>query len=277
MSAGALAAGYYLYQYGKLQLGLGQKVGENPQDGLNQYKGDPLWPEPGSSPSTQRPSCEMWNDEYQVFVNAGSTTLDNNMTACLTYWLGEERVRYVDQDGVLHFDRNDPLKEPTSEHGTCYLWNGQTDSTFPDVGGLNPVNRSARLCFAADVQGLTPHYFIRKSDSRMTFSPQLNAGHSSFPWISGLVDRNFATEPQQGGFCEEDAYFKGYGSSVSNAHGWTMTDVSSTAKDVTSCLNLNKGLPTRWVDREQGKYVFQAWTGGSIVTKDIAEDAMWNS
>lgn len=280
MSAAALAAAYFLVQQGKSKAGYGKINPNDPVDGLNNLKDVPLYPQNGiDTYDTRRPSCQTWDVASGIYINAGDPKKDANMTLCYQELDDSLHPRYIGADGKLHFKNEDNLKEDPKEAGLCYFWNGTAMSNFADVGTLNPVNRSSRLCFASSTPGNVAHHFIRHSDGQVIFSPQIAVGNN-LVWDQGsqLVGRKWGTEPQSGGFCEEWTEVRNpAGRSLGFA--WNVTDQSQNQKDVRGCATF-KGTPalqTRWVDRDGGQFVFANPNNPSdLVSERIDEHALWN-
>ena len=182
-------------------------------DGLdpNYPGGKKINPESPVDPGTTTlPSCQLWNNEQNLFENAGHPDWDKSVSACfngtnlLPSWESQE-VRYVAKDGTMSW-KNDMLQGGQGEQGTCnYLVDGKLYSHENLASFVAPPNRAPRLCF--DSAGT-------QSQMGMVFSFDSNPGEQIWnPNVS----------------------FVGYGNDVENLEGkrfaYPNTDGSFTVVD----------------------------------------------
>lgn len=153
-SAAGIFAAYALFQISKSRQGkslpgtLNGKV-----DGLdpNFPGGKPI--APGSSVDShdfKKPSCQIFNEQNNLFENLGNADLDLNQDKCFLNTDQTQIIRYVDIDGNLHW-RTNALEAAGADHGSCFFWDSQKSVLWvpPSFGTYTPPDRSQRLCFAA--------------------------------------------------------------------------------------------------------------------------------
>ncbi len=185
-------------------------------DGLdpNFPGGKPIHPDsPVDSHDYFRPSCQVWNNEQNLFENAGHPTWDVSQTACFVnsnLLPADQRnnVRYVDGNGNMAW-KGDEFGGSESERGLCRFYDGKNISTFPDIGEshIAPPNRTTRLCFnSGSTQDNTGQQFDSRSDPsyhvwnpEVAFVPYATAvgkalGYQRY-WGLNLGDGNFDLLP----------------------------------------------------------------------------------
>lgn len=176
VSAVTVGVVYYLYEKGKDIL-KGPAYTDPGKDGI-----DPNWKTGNKiglkgkvdTHDTLRPSCQVWNDDQQVFLNAGypQWDKDNSGAACFTNIPQTfKHVRFVKDDGTILFREEDPLKEDPSERGICYFFNGTKFNAFPFFA---PVNKSRRLCFAAGETFADQGQIFTRNDGVTFYNPMID-------------------------------------------------------------------------------------------------------
>ena len=179
-----LVAAYMIFTSGKKN----KNTIFDPTDGM-----DPNYPGGKKIDATQkvdthdtfRPSCQVFDQDSQLFVNAGNKLWDAQPSGCFANNDVSRKPRYVDADGNISFKESDPLYEKNSEKGKCFFFDGvNTFLSYPDYDGVTPVNRSKRLCFAAgQTYNDAGRYFIRDSDKQYTLNPEI-------PWEIEMSEEN---------------------------------------------------------------------------------------
>lgn len=164
-----IAGSFALYMYEK---------GKQKLQGVSQSGIDPKWNDPVITDRHDRhlqegqqiyPSCQVWDDVYQVFIDTGNTTANASQDACFQAYTDDQNARYLVGPGTGQtiWRRENGITEPQSANGQCWFQSstdpGPWTSDPPVVfGQLVPPNRSSRLCFAS---GETPdtagRYFIQ--------------------------------------------------------------------------------------------------------------------
>lgn len=155
--SGAGLVGAFLFysavQTKKKALKSGVPGGYGWEDGLDpNFQGGKKFTDPRNVDSHDgfRPSCQQWDSDIQLFDNAGHPDWDKDQQTCFTNVPSSAHARYIDKDGKVTFKEDDKtlLTDDPSEHGICYFYDANHNSySFPNIGGMNPVNRSRRLCF----------------------------------------------------------------------------------------------------------------------------------
>lgn len=170
--------GAYLLYKGKGEKTKDQSQSWDPNDGLDpNYAGGKKIDASGPVDTHDgfRPSCQIYDPGTELFVNAGNKDWDVSKDACFGGLDVKMLPRYVDAAGIITFKTEDPLQEPDSEKGKCFFWDGESSYTsYMDLGGTTPVNRSARLCFSAgNSYNDAGQYFQRGSDGKITQNPNI--------------------------------------------------------------------------------------------------------
>ncbi len=158
LSGAVVAAVYYLYSQGKKIL-QNNSSEQPPLDGLdpNWKGGAPINVDKPVDPHAGLPSCQIWDDDIQLFVQTSNpawnkdaqTCFSNATSTTLTDPAGGSTplLRYVDLQNNVSFNREDPLATSPAEAGVCYFTD--ENNGFYSFPGYAPVNASARLCFNA--------------------------------------------------------------------------------------------------------------------------------
>lgn len=197
---------FYFYVKRK-KSGIGQPFDKNNGLDPNFGGGKPIEPQgPVDTNDFKKPTCQMWNVTQNLYENAGHADWDADEQTCFTNTKnlpGGTLARYVDKYGNLTFYYSQlGQQDPPSEAGTCYFFDGQTLSTFPDFNGTTPVNRAARLCFDSSAnQGDAGQYFVRTSDGVRTWNPNVYAE----PRLAEIAE---ATQTPMWGHKEGDKFYQ---------------------------------------------------------------------
>lgn len=161
----------YMYQKGK------QKLQGKSDSGI-----DPKWNDPVITERHDRqlqegkqsyPSCQIWDDVYQVFIDTGDANANASQDACFSRYTDAQNARYIVGPGIGQtiWRRGNGIIEPDSANGQCWFqaagdpgpWTSNPPVVF---GQLVPPNRSSRLCFAsgetADTAG---RYFVQNPNT----------------------------------------------------------------------------------------------------------------
>lgn len=120
--------------------------------------GKPIYPQhPHDSNDFKIPSCQIYNPTLNLFENLGNPALDKSVDACFDNVAQGSEVRYVDENGKLHW-LNDSIFNPAEVSGTCFFLDRNNKIfSFPP---FEPVNRSQRTCFnASDTIGGSAAFF----------------------------------------------------------------------------------------------------------------------
>lgn len=266
VSVAALAGAVALYQYSKTKTEEQEKkdkeaseLGFNPnwKHGAPIQRGDPV-----DTHDAHQPSCQVWDNDIQLFVNSGNKDADADQQLC---WQQNNdptkvtEVRYVDKDGKISFKTGDPFGEPAADRGNCYFIteDGQVD-TFPDIFEVAPPNRSQRLCFASGTESSEKPFYFISGDGTITMGPDLTADSGKDyvdTFLQGYTPSKtlVAETDADASYCEEKIPFTNpAGKEVS---AWALTQASSTFTDVGSCLS--SGLDSRFRDNKQQQFIYE--------------------
>lgn len=151
LSFAGLALAYVLYQASSDKAKKNSQTGD-PNDGLDpNFKGKPINPDaPPDYQNQTLPACQVFNYDRQIYENSGHPDWNADPQKCFGQIAPAAKPRYVDKDGKYSYSVEDPLKEDPSLAGKCFFDDGTgTYSSFPNLGGYTPPNRSSKLCFAA--------------------------------------------------------------------------------------------------------------------------------
>lgn len=267
LSVGTLIAGLLLYKRAKNNE-FAAAVKKDDDEGI-----DPNWksgaPIQSSGPvdthDPHRPSCQVWDDDIQLFVNSGDVDSDNSQQVCWQKNDDSKQPRYVDKDGKISFRTDDPLSEPPGNRGICHFDSNGQDDTFPDIIAVAPPNRSERLCFAATGDpSEVPKWFINSASGKITFSPNYVAGDD--PTLDLLSDFDAHPEAALGSYCEQQVPL--VQSTINETiNVWAPTTEVSTFSDVDSCLNHPSQVPIRFHNKKTKQLVYKnPFTGEKIMT-----------
>lgn len=259
MSATAVGIVYLMYQIGKKQQDA--KKSENGEhSGISDNWGkDPVIAENHNrnliESETPYPTCQVWNEKWQLFLDTGDAESNLSKNACFTKFSDSDNPRYLTSPTDITYKREDPLQEDPSLAGTCYFYEppnppdfpNESYTTFPNLGGLTPVNRSTRLCFAS---GETPdkagRYF--SSGGKVTWQP--------FFLVPGN-ENNAQPYPR----CEKYGQYSVAGHTAI-ASGWGIDSTTSALNTVESCLAASPD--NRW--RDETSIVFTNPFNKTMVT-----------
>jgi len=277
--AATVGLGYFLYTKGQSLVG---STSQNPTlDGL-----DPNWP--GGKPvgidspvnvHDVVPSCQIWDPQIQLFVKTHDPSWSESKERCFTNAVGtsapvvqdyRKLLRYVDVNGKIYFNMENPLQTDPDQYGTCYFKDQNTNKLF-SFPGFAPVNGSDRLCFAAGVKvddaGLI---FRNKTSGHITYNPALDLQqirtllsiNPDFSWASpGDVD-NVIALPNTGTYCEELKIIP----DAQRSQVWAHTkDSAAFDSDVNACTN-NK---YRFIDPARNAIVYQNPETGQLITRNL--------
>lgn len=181
LSAAGIAGAVFLYQWSvRLAAKKNYNLPWDPNDGLdpNYAGGKKIYPKhPVDSHDMFVPTCQIWNDESQIYENAGNPKWDGSADECFANIPNEKAPRYVDSKGVVTFKTAEGgLDAPITERGLCYFWDPKGGLfSLPDHGTIiNPPNRDQRLCFSAGEKiGQTGRFFVRTRDNQTFTNPEV--------------------------------------------------------------------------------------------------------
>lgn len=278
--AATIGLGAFLYIKGKSLVD--STNGTNPiLDGL-----DPNWP--GGKPvgidkpvnvHDIVPSCEIWDPTIQLFVRTHDPSWSESKERCFTNAVGtssstapEKFLRYVDAEGNLFFNKENPLQTDPDEYGTCYFKDNKTEKLF-SFPGFAPVNGSARLCFAAGVKIEDAGQIFRdKKSGQVNYNPALDFDRIN-DLISNNPDLNWAQVgtagdavplPKTGPYCEE---LRGFNFGTDQFRStWLHSQASSQFDpDVNACTSKKY----RWVDPSSNQIVYQNPETGTLISRAL--------
>jgi hypothetical protein len=235
LAAGAVGFVYFLYQKGKASL---EKDGRYGEYAPGQDGNDPDWVKgkqllgdgPPDTHDTFRPSCQVWDEVDQLFVNGGNKAADADLTGATCFGLPNQAFpnRYVNDKGAVSFAGDVADSILGGNPGHCYFWAG---SGFELKPAEAIVNRSDRLCFGAG-----GHHFIANNgqytaNPAVSYLPGENEGGTGV-----MADYVPVITPS---YCE--GLTQTVGSAGVMASLWGHTNVSSKGDgDVDKCLSLAK-------------------------------------
>lgn len=231
--------------------------------------GKPIKPDDPVDPNDFKiPSCQVWNHRQNLFENAGHPEWDNDVTGQTCFSEASYNgsiVRYVDPNGKISYNTENPLNAPDDEKGKCYFWDGKTLSTFPDYGGYTPPNRSSRLCFdSGATQAEAGIYFQRTGDGVEVWNPNVSWGDFSqvvFP--AGLYGDQASIVPSSTDHCE---IYRGFPSNNPSVTSKQMNGYAASSetlgKDLTSCLQLQNA---RYWQSSQNRIVYKNPNNNQLV------------
>jgi hypothetical protein len=253
-SAGVAVLIFVGYEIGK---SLAAKSQESVDKGItNQWGTDPVVKERHDRKLMEHqkyPSCQIWNETYQLFLDTGDSAADADQNVCFTkYQLDSHgfdttNPRYLKDDKTTTYFKEDPLSS-SEPPGTCYFkFPGDTDwSTFLNAEAvISAPNRSARLCFAAGENAGMAGQLFENARGELIFPPDVSFGsdlHTPRCEVWGQVPLSGVDIPKK------------FASNPPEAFGWNVFTTSGT--DPTSCTAASKTYgSTRQVTPEH--FVFQ--------------------
>lgn len=271
LSAGTLIVGLFIYKRAK-EKQFAAAVQKDDDEGI-----DPNWKHgapiersgPVDTHDSHRPSCQVWDDDIQLFVNSGDVDSDNSQQVCWQKNDDSKQPRYVDKDGNISFRTDDPFNEPPEKRGVCHFDSSGQDDTFPDIIAVAPPNRSERLCFASTGDpSEVPKYFVNSTTGQITFAPEYVAD-ASVDGVGSLSD-DYGVQLQSetdmtASFCEQKVPVVLTDGSLVNT--WGNTAATMNLNTVDSCLDANLSPQTRFHDRKTKTLVYKnPFTGEKIST-----------
>lgn len=255
-SGAAVVIGYGLYAYGKRML-VSSDIDRRQDSGIDPgWKDDPVIASATKNnqiPGRKFPVCEIWNDDLQVYLDSGLPYPSADLCFA-TYTDDALNARFSTSESDMYFRRQDPFQETPDNAGTCFFQGTSGGTyTFPDYGEvapgvpMTPVNRSARLCFAAGQTAPDAgRMFIRKRDKQTIIQPGVTVSGTFGPDNRGLSAAPLKTE------CEQLIV------DSNNQKYWTIAFPGIAGiTDMTTCLARGTvSQPTRWRDVDAGSFVF---------------------
>jgi hypothetical protein len=215
-----------------------------------------------------KPSCQVWDETLQLFLNAGDVASDMNINNCFRKANDNPTniYRYVDKDGKLFWknDQDEWLNNiSTEESGHCLFW--EQGAYRPRFASQAVINRGERMCF-----GIGGQKFVRK-DGVATYNPNISYDSSTVAQFDELSDSSLATDvtakPANSAFCESAI------ASNNNVTIWGHTTASAAGDgSVQNCLKLTgtTRFPTfRWRDDLNNKFVYNNPNTNKLVQVQI--------
>lgn len=280
--AATIGLGAFLYIKGK-ELMSPTNDPNMPLDGL-----DPNWP--GGKPvgidspvnvHDVVPSCEIWDPTIQLFIRTHDPSWSESKERCFTNAVGtspstapQKFLRYVDEEGKLWFNVENPLQTDPNEFGTCYFRDSKTSKLY-SFPGFAPVNGSDRLCFAAGIKVEDAGQIFRnKQTGHVSYNPAIDADgiaklisdNPDFDWARP-GDIPDAVSLPQGSYCEELRTLNFAGSDPSKYRSvWVHSNASSAFDaDVNACTAKNY----RFIDPKTNQIVYRNPETGSLISRAL--------
>lgn len=225
--------------------------------------GKPIKPSGPIDPNDFKlPSCQTWNHQQNLFENAGHPEWDSDVTGQTCFSEASYNgsiVRYVDPNGKISYNTENPLNAPDDEKGKCYFWDGKTLSAFPNYGGYTPPNRSARLCFdSGATQAEAGIFFRRDNDGVQIWNPNVSwfpFSQQVFP--AGAYGDTASLVDAGTDHCE---VYRGFPSNNPAVGSTSMvayaasSDSTAVGKDLSACLKLQNA---RYWQPSQNRIVYK--------------------
>lgn len=126
------------------------------------------------------PSCEIYDQTSNLFMNLGNPTLDYSLKNCFDGVDPNAIVRYTDNNHNMHWLHDQLYIYATDEPGTC---------VFPDQDGklytpikFAPPNQASRLCFnSSDTHKDSAFFFLFDDEYGFQWNPNVNVASAALP------------------------------------------------------------------------------------------------